>query len=71
MLQALMAAYQGGVISQETFIHNMKKGELYKNGWTEEDEKLSIENAAFGNNDTVTDIYTRLSELSGRLDDSQ
>jgi hypothetical protein len=42
-LTALMGAWQSGAISHETFLHNMKKGEILPVGVTVEDEKDRID----------------------------
>ena len=42
-LQALMHAWQSGAISHETFLHNMKKGEILADDVTVEDEKDRID----------------------------
>jgi len=45
-LTALMSAWQSGAISHETFLHNMKKGEIIPSDVTLEDEKdrLDLQN---------------------------
>ncbi len=43
MLTAMVATLQAGHISKETFFHQMERGELYKPGWTFEDEQDSID----------------------------
>ena len=42
-LTALMGAWQSGGISHETFLHNMKKGEVIPNDVSVEDEKSRID----------------------------
>jgi len=42
-LTALMSAWQSGAISHETFLHNMKKGEIIPTDVTLEDEKDRID----------------------------
>ena len=42
-LTALMGAWQSGAISHETFLHNMKKGEILPDEVTVEDEKDRID----------------------------
>lgn len=43
MLTALMANVQGGLISWETYFHNLKKGEVVPDPRTEEEERALIE----------------------------
>ena len=42
-LTALMGAWQSGGISHETFLHNMKKGEVIPDDVSVEDEKSRID----------------------------
>lgn len=42
-LAAMVAALQAGVISNETFFYNLSQGEVYKEGWSIDDEKRAIE----------------------------
>ena len=44
-LTAMLAAYQTGGISWQTFHHNLNQGELYKEGWTIDEEEEAILNA--------------------------
>jgi len=43
-LIALMKAKQAGEISQDTFLHNLKEGEIIPDGTSVDDEKLKIKN---------------------------
>jgi hypothetical protein len=40
---ALMQGLQSGSVSFSTWFYNMKRGEMYPDGWTEEDEKEAID----------------------------
>lgn len=42
-MQNFMLQVQGGMMSYETYFYNLKKGEVYPEGWTIEDEKAAIE----------------------------
>tara|TARA_R110000796_G_C14571530_1_gene435775 strand:- start:19569 stop:21032 length:1464 start_codon:yes stop_codon:yes gene_type:complete len=41
-LTAMIGAYQGGAISWQTFYYNLEQGEMFKEGWTIEDEDAAI-----------------------------
>lgn len=43
VLASLMQALQAGLISKETFYHNLKRGEVYEQGRTFKDEMAAIE----------------------------
>jgi hypothetical protein len=42
VLDALMRQVQGGLMSWDTYVHNVRKGELYKDNWTKEEEARAI-----------------------------
>lgn len=46
MLVAMMQAEAGGALSFDVMFHNLKKGEMYPDGWTLDDELEAIANRA-------------------------
>jgi len=42
MLSALMEQVQNGLMSWDTYVHNLRRGELYADQWTKEDEEAAI-----------------------------
>jgi len=42
LLKALMEQVQGGLMSWDTYVHNVRRGELYKDNWTQEEEADAI-----------------------------
>lgn len=43
MLTALMQQVQGGLMSWDTYVFNVRRGELYPDGWTQEEEAAAIQ----------------------------
>jgi hypothetical protein len=41
----LVQAWQGGGISKDTLMYNLREGEMYRDGWTDEDEAEALDNA--------------------------
>lgn len=66
-LQAMIAALQGGAMSWETFSYNMRRGEVWAPGTTDEDERARIQGGAPGRSrkDELLQLQTDVRE--GRL----
>ena len=41
----LVQAWQGGGISKDTLMYNLREGEMYRDGWTDEQEAEALDNA--------------------------
>ncbi len=66
-IETLMKAWQSGAISQDTFLYNLKRGEILPDGTTIDDEKLLIEkdsDAAF-DDANVTPIKSKFNVVRG------
>lgn len=63
-LTAWMQSLQSGAISPETYFYNLSKREVYKNGWTFDDEMNALDEAGLN----TSNASAVISELQSRLD---
>lgn len=67
MLTALMASVQQGMMSWDTYAHNLKRGELYPEDWDKEKEAAAIQVGIPGR--TLDDLLNPKMDADGAVDD--